>query len=253
MLLLLVFTVITFLVAFGLVKIIDKFLPRKARPIVSVALWLICGVLAYLIYASVMKPINFEKAKNERYEIAVRKLMDIKKAQLGYKSIHGKYADSFDELVRFIDTEKFPIISRKDTAVIDEAKNAAFRITTDATGQGGFFKDVVIIDTLGYTSVKDSLFKNSDRYKRMSEVRIGDLVVPISLKTGEVERNDMKLPVFQAKIDKNAILVGLDEELIEQENKVESIEEINGDEIILGSLEDVTVTGNWPKKYGNND
>ncbi|MGV7108005.1 hypothetical protein [Flavobacterium sp. U410] len=253
MLLLLVFTVITFLVAFGLVKIIDKFLPRNARPIVSVALWLVCGVLAYLIYASVMKPINFEKAKNERYEIAVKKLLDIKKAQLGYKSIHGKYADSFDELVRFIDAEKFPIISRKDTSVIDEAKNAAFRITTDATGKGGFFKDVVVIDTLGYTSVKDSLFKNSDRYKRMSEVRIGDLVVPISLKTAEVERNDMKLPVFQAKIDKNAILVGLDEELIEQENRVESIEEINGDEIVLGSLEDVTVTGNWPKKYGNND
>ncbi len=253
MLLLLVFAVITFLVALGLVKLIDKFLPRNARFIVSLVLWAICGVLVYFIYASVMKPINFEKAKNERYEIAVKKLLDIKKAELGYKSLHGKYTNSFDELVRFIENDKFPIISRKDTAVIDAERNAAFRIVTDATGKGGFFKDVVVIDTLGYTSVKDSLFKDSDRYKRMSEVKIGDLTVPISLKTAEVERSDLKLPVFEAVIDKNAILAGLDEELIEQENKVNSIEEINGDVIKLGSLEDVTVTGNWPKKYGNND
>ena len=33
----------------------------------------------------------------------------------------------------------------------------------------------------------------------------------------------------------------------------ESIDEINGDKIILGSLEEVTLTGNWPKKYGNNE
>ncbi|AWM15071.1 hypothetical protein NHF50_14970 [Flavobacterium sp. NRK F10] len=253
MLLLLVFAVITFLVALGLVKLIDKFLPRNARFIVSIVLWAVCGVLTYLIYASVMKPINFEKAKNERYEIAVKKLLDIKKAELGYKTLHGKYTDSFDELVRFVENDKFPIISRKDTAVIDAERNAAFRITTDATGKGGFFKDVVIIDTLGYISVKDSLFKNTDRYKRLNEVKIDELTVPITLQTGEVERSDIKMPVFQAVIDKNAILKGLDEELIEQENRVESIEEINGDEIKLGSLEDVTVTGNWPKKYGNNE
>ena len=43
------------------------------------------------------------------------------------------------------------------------------------------------------------------------------------------------------------------QELVKQENKVESIDEINGPQIILGSLEEVTLTGNWPKKYGNNE
>ena len=52
---------------------------------------------------------------------------------------------------------------------------------------------------------------------------------------------------------KNALLKDLDQELVKQENKVESIDEINGDKIILGSLEEVTLTGNWPKKYGNNE
>ena len=56
-----------------------------------------------------------------------------------------------------------------------------------------------------------------------------------------------------AIIDKNALLKDLDQELVKQENKVESIDEINGPQIILGSLEEVTLTGNWPKKYGNNE
>jgi hypothetical protein len=34
---------------------------------------------------------------------------------------------------------------------------------------------------------------------------------------------------------------------------VKSIDEINGDKITLGSLEEAALTGNWPKKYGNND
>jgi hypothetical protein len=45
-------------------------------------------------------------------------------------------------------------------------KTAAFGITVGADGTGGFLKMIVIIEKLGSVSVKDSLFKNSDRYKR---------------------------------------------------------------------------------------
>src|SRR5690606_39973565 len=131
MLVLLIYVVITCLVAVGLVKVIDKFLPASAKKIVSFFLWIVCIALSYLIYASVMKPIKFNEEKETRFEVAVRKLIDIKKAQQGYKTVNGKYADSFDELVAFIESEKFAIISRKDTAVIDAEKNRAFGITTD--------------------------------------------------------------------------------------------------------------------------
>jgi hypothetical protein len=253
MLVLLIYVVITCLVAVGLVKVIDKFLPAGARKIVSIVLWLVCIGLAYLIYASVMKPIEFKKIKEQRYEAAVAKLLDIKKAQQGYKTVNGKYSESFDELVKFIESEKFAIISRKDTAVIDEVKNKAFGITTEASGKGGFFKDIVIIDTLGYVTVRDSLFKNTERYKRLNVVKIGDVEVPVKMKTGFIYRNETKVPVFEAVIDKNALLADLDQELVANENKVKSIDEINGDKITLGSLEEAALTGNWPKKYGNND
>jgi hypothetical protein len=200
-----------------------------------------------------MKPIDFQNEKESRYEVAVKTMLDIKKLQTGYKSVNGKYADTFEELIKFVENGQFEIISRKDTAVIDAAKNAAFGITVGADGVGGFFKDEVIITKLGSVSVKDSLFKNSDRYKRLNVVKVGGVEVPVSMKTGVVSRNDMNLSVFQAIIDKNALLKDLDQELVKQENKVESIDEINGPQIILGSLEEVTLTGNWPKKYGNNE
>ena len=251
--LLILYVIITCLVALGLVKLIDKFLPSGARPVVSILLWVVTFFLGYLIYSSIMKPIKFDEEKEERYKIAVQKLIDLKKAQLGYKAIHGKYADSFDKLVAFIDNEKFAIVTRRDTSVIDVEKNVAFGITTDATGTGGFYKDLVIKDTLGYVPVKDSLFRGSDRYKYLNSVMLGDREIPIDLKTSFVDRNDTRLPVFEASIDKNAILEGLDPELLEQEKKVEDINEINGDRITLGSLVEVTLTGNWPKRYGNNE
>ena len=253
MLKLAIFIILLLVVIFALVKLIDKFVSPKARPILSIVLWIASAFLAYMIYASVMKPIEFKKEKERRYEIAVSKMMDIKKAQMGYKTVHKEFADSFDKLVQFIESEKFAIVSRKDTAVIDHEKNAAFRITTDATGQGGFFKDIVLIDTLGYVTVKDSLFKDSDRYKRLNVVKVGTTEVPVILQASSIVRNDTKVPVFKAEIDKNALLADLDQELVKQENKVESIDEINGPTITLGSLEEAVVTGNWPKKYGSNE
>lgn len=251
--LILIYFVITCIVAFVLVKLIDKFLPSKARPIVSIALWLVSGFIAYLIYASIMKPIEFKEQKEARFAAAVKTMLDIKKLQIGYKSVNGKFAENFDELIKFVEEGKFEIVSRKDTSVIDAAKNSAFGIKVDADGVGGFYKDVVITEVLGTVTVKDSLFKNSERYKRLNVVKIGDIEVPVSMKTGLVNRNDMNISVFQAVIDKNALLADLDQELVKNENKVESIDEINGPKITLGSLEEVSLSGNWPKKYGNNE
>ncbi len=248
-----IYLVVLIVLIIAMVKLIDKFVTPGNRKIFIVLFWGISLFLVYLIYASIMKPIEFQNEKEARFEAAVNTMLDIKKLQSGYKTVHGKYADTFDELVKFVETGEFEIISRRDTAVIDHAKNAAFGLKPGADGVGGFFKDEVIITKLGTVKVKDSLFKNSDRYKRLNVVKIGGVEVPVSMKTGVVTRNDMNISVFQAIIDKNALLKDLDQELVKQENKVESIDEINGPQIILGSLEEVTLTGNWPKKYGNNE
>jgi len=87
----------------------------------------------------------------------------------------------------------------------------------------------------------------------LNVVKIKDFEVPVDMKTSSIIVKDKAFPTLQVEIDKNAVLKGMDEELLEQEKKKKAIDEINGDKIVLGSLEDVTLTGNWPKKYGSNE
>ena len=48
------------------------------------------------------------------------------------------------------------------------------------------------------------------------------------------------------KISKNTLLFDQDEDLVKQENETISVDGVNGPEIILGSLSNVSTNGNWP-------
>lgn len=238
---------------FGGVKLVDKFATPSTKLIFTGVFWVLTFFLVYLIFNAVNDPIKFEKIKQKRYQAAVNKLQDIRKAQLAHKTIKGSYAANFNDLVSFIENEQFAIIERKDTSVIDVEKNATFRITVDETGTGGYFKDIVMLDTLGFVPVKDSLFKNSTRYKNLNEVKTDDFKADVVLDAKIIEKNDLKIPVFEAKISKKKILRGLSPDLIQKELNIIGVDEINGDQIILGSLEEINTNGNWPKKYGDNE
>ncbi|WP_291117195.1 hypothetical protein [Flavobacterium sp. UBA6135] len=248
-----IIVVVLVLAIFGLVKFIDKKVNSKLKPVISIALWLISAVFAYLIYQSIQAPIEFDKLKEKRFQAAVNKMIDIKAVQLAYKSINGKYTDNLDTLITFIENEKFVILERKDTSVIDTDKNKAFGLSVGADGVGGYFKDVVKVREIGKVSIKDSLFKDSDRYKRLNLVRVDGIEAKIELKSGFIDRNDTKVPVFEAKLNKADLLKDQDQSLVKREKNVVSVDGINGEFIMLGSLEEVSMSGNWPKKYGNNE
>ena len=53
-------------------------------------------VLIYICYTSIMGPINFEKAKKHRDAAVIARLIDIRKAQLEYRTLHDQqYTASF--------------------------------------------------------------------------------------------------------------------------------------------------------------
>jgi hypothetical protein len=251
-LLLIIFAVIAVVIYF-VTKMINKTDNKALKPILSIVLWVITLVFGYLIYQSVQAPIEFDKLKEKRFQIAVNKMLDIKAAELAYKTVKGKYTDNLDSLIYFIENENFVILERKDTSVIDVERNQAYRLTVDEKGTGGYFKDIVVTKELGRVSIKDSLFKGSERYKNLTTVKVGDIEAKIDLKAGIIERDDMKINVFEAKLDKSKILSDQDPSLVEKEKKVVSVDGINGAFILLGSMEEVSTSGNWPKKYGNNE
>ncbi|WP_186826864.1 hypothetical protein [Seonamhaeicola algicola] len=228
-----------------LVKLIDKFVPTKAKPFLTIILWVLIGFLGYQTYMSIYEPIQFNKTKQKRYAKVIKSLIDIRDSQLAHKTVTGKFSKDFDGLVKFLDTAKFTITQRRDSSVLDVEQTKRYGVD--------MFKDIVIIDTLGYASVKDSLFKNSDRYKTMMNVPVGEPGAKFKMDAGFVEQNDLNIPVFEASVKKDVILFDQNKDLLVQENQVISVDGVNGDALKVGSMEEVKTIGNWPKTYGSNE
>lgn len=242
----LLIAVVVILVTIGLVKLVDKFIPSKFKPFLIIALWVLIGYLGYQTYLSIYEPIQFNKVKNKRYAKVIKNLIDIRDSQLAYKQVTGKFADNFDNLVTFIDTAQFTITQRRDTTIIDEELTKRF-------GGVETTKSIVLIDTLGFVPVKDSLFKTSTRYKTMMNVPVGTEGAKFELKAGMLEFNNTKIPVFESKVKKDVILSDQPRDLIIQENQTISVDGVNGDALRVGSMDEVKTNGNWPKVYGAND
>ncbi|MFG6687858.1 hypothetical protein ACGK9U_14845 [Mariniflexile sp. HNIBRBA6329] len=234
------------LLTIGLVKLVDKYIPSKFKPVLQIALWALIAFLGYQTYMSIYTPILFNQEKNRRYAKVIKNLIDIRDSQLAYKQVNGKFTDNFDELVKFVETGKYTIIQRRDAQVLDVEATRRF-------GGVETYKDIVIVDTLGYVPVKDSLFKNSTRYKTMMNVPVGKEGEKFQLQAGFIKQNDLNIPVFEASVKKEVILFDQDRDMIIQENQVVSVDGVNGDALKVGSMTEVNTNGNWPKTYGSNE
>ena len=70
------------------------------------------------------------------------------------------------------------------------------------------------------------------------------------LEIGEVEKvQGLIVSTFMARTPKKAILAGMSESLVKQELEVIQTDQIKGEYISVGSLEEVTSGGNWPPSY----
>ncbi|WP_194767434.1 hypothetical protein [Tamlana sp. I1] len=238
-------TVAVILVAVGLIKLVDKSNSSKLKPFLTILLWIAIGFFGYQTYNSVYEPIKFNKVKNKRYVQVIESLKDIRDAELAHRQVTGKFTDNFDKLIQFIDTAKYTITQRRDSTILDVEQSKLYGVDT--------FKDIYVIDTLGFVPVKDSLFKSSNRYKTMMNVPVGKPGSKFELKAGFIEQNKIQIPVFESSVKKNVILFDQDNDLLVQENQVVSVDGVNGDALKVGSMDEVKTNGNWPKTYGANE
>ncbi len=214
--------------------------------VIQLVLWVVIAFLAWKLYDSIQGPLRFNEVKEARYAKVIQNLKDIQAAELAYKEIKGNFTGSYDSLISFIESAQFAIVQRRDTNYPDQAKNKAFGLDPIT---GGYFVEAILTDTLGFTPVKDSLYKGTDRYKTMMNVPVKGVDAKIDLKAGTLDKNDTKYSVFEAKIAKDKILGDLDKDLLNQEKQVISVDGVNGEFIKVGSMTEVNTAGNWPKIY----
>jgi len=214
-------------------------LTEKNRKIITYVLYFLSIILVFQIYNSIDAPIEFNKVKNERYQKVIERLKDIRNAQVAFKSVNGIYSDNFDSLVNFIETGQFTIIEKRDSSYMQYDR--VYRID--------MLREVIVVDTLGFVSVKDSLFKNDNRYKDLALVPIDGIDEKFSIKADIIDKNGYNVPVFEVKVSKDVILFDQNKDLLMQEKETVSVDGVNGPALVLGSLDDVSTNGNWPTTF----
>lgn len=209
------------------------------KTILQIVLWGLSIFFGYMIYKSVNGPIEFKKVRQERFQSVINKLKDIRDAQEAYKSVNNKYANNFNSLIKFVDTGDYIITTQRDSSFTRFSREYQIDLPVDT----------VVIDTLGTVKVKDSLFKNDDRYKTMMEVPFAQNGETFEIKADILDKNGYKAPVYEVKVKKDVVLFDQPADLRKQENTRNSVEEVNGEYVKVGSLEEVSTNGNWPPIY----
>ncbi|MGY8949406.1 MAG: hypothetical protein ACKVIV_05145 [Flavobacteriales bacterium] len=211
----------------------------KYMRIIKAVLWSLIFFFSYMIYTSINAPIKFNEVKKERYLKVIDKLKDIRNAQLAYKSVNGSYANNFDGLIKFIDTAQYTLTQKRDSSYLQYDR--VYRID--------MLREVVVIDTLGFASIKDSLFGNSNRYKNMAQIPINGVDAIFSIKSDMIKKGDYDVHVFEVRVSKDVILFDQNKDLLKQEKALMSVDGVNGPDLVLGSMTEVSTNGNWPTTY----
>lgn len=226
-------------VAFALAILIVKFLPIKLTPVISVVLLGVAGYLGFLIYNGIMEPIKFHEQKKVRYAEVIKQLKLIADAQDAHNTILGKFHSNGDGLIKFIDTAKFPITDTR-TEIVKENRGTTFSPLMVEV-------EKKVIDTVGYELVKNKIFKGRDYHNMLNIPGTDD---QFKIETSAILRaNKVLASVFEVKIDKADILTGMSTSLIRQEREALGGDDIPGAFISVGSLNEVSVNGNWPPLY----
>jgi hypothetical protein len=210
----------------------------KMRTVLQIVLFIVAIVLTYFIYQSIQRPIEFKKAKEERYLATVERLKDIRKAEIAYKEVYGNFTGSWDTLINFVVND-----SVRNVRKIGELTDSM--IEAGLTERTAIEKGLLIRDTVR-ESVVEAIFGPGYDANQLKMVPVPGEPSPFHLgQTTVITGSGIGVPVFEAKAHNNIILRGLDEQLVINLNdQRRTNEKYPG--LRVGSLtETVNNSGNW--------
>jgi hypothetical protein len=205
---------------------------------IQIVLIAIAVLFAFLVFKSIEDPIEFEKAKKERYDATIQKLKDIRKAESAYKDVYGHYTGSWDTLINFVKHDSLRLIRR--IGMLTDSMIEAGMNEKMAIKQGKIIRDTIRVSAL------DSLFGKSYPVEKIKYVPVPDTVAEFHLGAGVIATGSgIKVPVFEAKVHNNTVLRGLDRQMVINLNdQKRTNQKYPG--LKVGSLEDANNNaGNW--------
>ena len=227
------------------------------RKVLNALLAVAALVLVWMLYRSIMGPIEFDEQKKIRDAKVIERLKDIREAQQAFRNMHdGKYAGSFEELIDFVENSKMPMImkvgtitddqmekgitEKKAVAMINKAKKTGNWKEVEAAGLMDFKRDTTWI------SVKDTLFKRAGFVAdSLQYVPFGN-GAKFSLDTAsQVSKSGAPIYLFESKVPFDVYLNGLDrQEIINLNDAAGKMNKYAG--LQVGSIDAANNNaGNW--------
>ena len=196
-------------------------------------------VLGYLIVESIMRPIRFQRKVDQREQVTISKLKDIREAQKAYKDVYKRYTSSFDTLKTFLRQDSFKVTKAIGTIPEEWLDELGLEKAREKA-----IKEGVIIRETTSRSVMDSLFGRTYPADSMKYVPYTN-GKQFEIESSEIETSsNLRVQVVEVKCYYEDLLKGLNEQLIV--NYTDQRVTITGfPGIKFGSLEDGTLSGNW--------
>ncbi len=210
------------------------------KKIINILLGLCVVGLLYIVYASIMNPIKFDREREKRERAVINRLIDIRSAQVEFRNQNqGQYTASFDSLINFVKVGKLPVIKKigeltdkqidegwteskvvslyRDAKEVkikseakklwDEAAEAGFvEIDTDGNIEYIFSRDTVWVDLI------DSLYHNRINPDSLRYVPYGK-GVEFEMEIGcDTTKSGSFMFLFEARTPYTTFLKGIDDQ-----------------------------------------
>lgn len=196
---------------------------KTVKIAIEVVLFAAIVGLVYALYASIMKPVNFNKEKAAREVVAIQRLKDIRTLQVALKGVTGKFTADPDSLKLFYETGKMKINmqigSADDSLAVAHTAAIKKKLGKKATNQDLFelYKagdKNLVFSIENEIAVKDTLFTQRPDFCIDSLKYIpysGGQKVIMNADVRQV--SGVPVPLFEACMPYKALLSGLDNQL----------------------------------------
>jgi len=208
--------------------------------------------LTYLLVSSIMEPVEFNKHKDYRQDIAVQRLKDIRDLQVAFKNVNGHYTADIDSLKTFYNEGKMKVVmqigSKDDSLAM--ANTQALKRRNPRIKPEDMLKlyqqgQSLVFQIENEIAVKDTLFNERDNFRVDSLAFIpfcGDSVI---MESTVKKVSGVNVPLFEAKMPWKKLLKGLNNQLrINLDAQLEDQGKYKG--LMVGSIDAPNNNaGNW--------
>jgi len=195
-------------------------------------------LLTYMCYNSIQGNIRFDRERKIRQDAITARLMDIRKAQIEYKNVHGEHAGSFEDLAKFLNEEKLPFLV-KEGSLTDE------QMEKGMTEREAVAKGIIRRDTI-WVLAKDTLFGPGFDPLSLERVPVEGTNVLFTLDTATlVSGSGYTVKVFESGVLYDSYLKDLDrQQLINLKDEAITAGRFPG--LRVGSVSEINNNaGNW--------